>query len=177
MLCSLAPFFRAAFEGQFVEGREQVLRLPEDDPTLFRSFQLYAYTKEIIEDGELDSVKYEVLIDLHIFGDKYGIPDLQNAATDVLIDKANATKVYPTSLFDHIYRNTASDSRLRALCVDWTLWKLDHAVMFEGNKRDRFPKDFLVDVALAYYGLMKLSKTPIEVDLASKRSNYHVRSL
>ena len=178
VLCSIAPFFRAAFEGQFVEGTEQVLRLPEDDPTLFRYFQLWAYTKHIMEDGEaLDTVKYEVLIDLHIFGDKYGIPDLQNAAIDVLISKADATKVYPTSLFDHVYRNTASDSGLRELCVDWTLWSLDHTVMFEGSKRDRFPKDFLVDVTLAYYGMMQLTRDTKEIDFASKRSTYHVKSL
>ena len=136
------------------------------------------YTKHIVEDGEaLKMVKYELLIDLYIFGDKFGISDLQDAAIDVLIDKANATKVYPTSLFDHVYRNTGKDSRLRKLCVDWTLWRPNHVVMFEGSMRDRFPKDFLVDLATAYYGLTWLLKGPKEIDFASKRSDYHVKSL
>ena len=176
VLCGVSPFFRAAFEGQFVEGTEQVLRLPEDDSTLFRHFQLWVYTKHILEDGEaLSTVKYKLLIDLHIFGDKYGIPGLQDAAIDVLIDEVIATKWYPTSLFDHVYQNTASDSPLRGLCVDWTLWRLDHAVIFAGNKRDRFPKDFLVDLALAYQGLTQLTKE--KIDFASKRTDYHVKSL
>ena len=178
MLCNVAPFFRAAFEGQFVEGIEQVLRLPEDDPTLFRHFQLWVYTKRILEDGEaLDTVKYKLLINLHIFGDKYWIPDLQDAAIDVLIDIAIATTKYPTGLFDHVYRNTASNSRLRELCVDWTLWRLDHTVIFAGSERDRFPKEFLVDLALAHYRLTESSEEPRDVDFASKRSDYHVKAL
>ena len=176
VLCGVAPFFRAAFDGQFVEGTEQVLRLPEDDPTLFRHFQLWMYTKQILDDVEaLDRVTYKLLIDLHIFGDKYGIPDLQDAAIDVLIDKAIATKVYPTSLFDHVYQNTASDSPLRGLCIDWTLRRLDLAVIFAGSRRDRFPKDFLVDLALTYQALTQFSKE--KIDFASKRSDYHVKSL
>ena len=178
VLCSIAPFFRAAFEGQFVEGTEQVLRLPEDDPNLFRYFQLWAYTKNFLEDGEiLDTVEYKVLMDLHIFGDKYGVQDLQNAAIDVLIDKANATKMYPISLFDHVYRNTASDSRLRQLCVDWTLWRLDYMDISEGSRRDRFPKEFLFDLALANHELTKSFKGQLVFDFASKRSDYHVKSL
>ena len=178
VLCNVAPFFRAAFDGQFVEGTEQVLRLPDDDPTLFRHFQLWVYTKQILEDGKaLDTVSYKLLINLHIFGDKYGMPNLQDAAIDVLIDKAIATKKYPTSLFDHVYQNTASDSRLRELCVDWTLFRLDHVVIFEGSKRDRFPKDFLVDLALAFSGLTQLSNGRKAIDFASKRSDYHVKSL
>ena len=155
-----------------------MLRLPEDNSTLFQYFQLWVYTKHIVENGEgLDTVRYRLLIDLHIFGDKYGIPDLQDAVVDVLIDKANATGVYPTCRFDHVYRNTAGDSRLRKLCVDWTLWRLDLAVIFEGSRRDRFPKDFLVDLATAYDGLTWLPNSPKEIDFASKRSDYHVKSL
>ena len=45
VLCNVAPFFRVAIEGQFLEGIEQVLRLPEDNPTLFQYFQLWVYTK------------------------------------------------------------------------------------------------------------------------------------
>lgn len=77
VLCNVAPYFCAAFEGNFIEGVRQVLELPEENETMFRRFQLWVYTKKLLEDDEsFIGIDWKPLVDLYIFGDKYGIPDL-----------------------------------------------------------------------------------------------------
>ena len=176
ILCNVAPYFRAAFEGRFREGVEQVLEMPEEDETVFRGFQLWVYTKSILEDGEgLDTMGWRSLIDLYIFGDKFGIPILQDQAIDLLIDKRDASNRIPASHFDHVYQNTRESSPLRKLCVDWSVHGIRPYLWFESNIRDWYPKDFLIDLITAKWKPEKAREIK-PMDFGSRRSEYHVKS-
>lgn len=39
ILCANSPFFKAAFEEEWAEGRERTIPLPEDDPEVFELYQ------------------------------------------------------------------------------------------------------------------------------------------
>lgn len=176
ILYNVTPYFRAAFEGQFLESPKQVLEFPEEDETLFRHFQLWVYTKDILEDGEeIDTMNWKVLVDLYIFGDKYGVSELQNAAINLLIDKRASSRIIPVGTFNHVYENTQASSPLRKLCVDWSVQYIQPRSWFEGNKRGCYPRDFLIDLVVANHELMKVMK-PKEVDFGSRRLDYHVNS-
>lgn len=176
ILCNVAPYFRAALEGHFRESVEQVLEMPEEDPTVFRSFQLWVYTKSILEEGEnLDAVAWRLLIDLYIFGDRYDIPILQDEAIDLLIDKRDAFNKIPASHFGYVYHNTPERSPLRKLCVDWSAHGIRPYLWFEKGIRHWYPKKFLIDLITAKYEPEK--DTTIEpMDFGSRRSEYHVKS-
>ena len=120
ILYNVTPYFEAAFEAGFVEAAEQVLELPEENPVMFKHFQLYVYTGHFLakEESEAD-ISRASLLGLYIFGEMCGIPDLQNAAIDVLIDKQSSQNIIPTDSLLRVYNNTPEDSSLRRLFVDW----------------------------------------------------------
>ena len=51
LICASADFFDRAFNGRFVEGREQKLTLPEEDPLLFQLFYDWLYSGRV--DGKI----------------------------------------------------------------------------------------------------------------------------
>ena len=106
----------------------QVLELSEEDETLFAPFQLW-----------VDESDWKPLVDLYIFGDKYGIPDLQDMVIDLLIDKRTASRTIPISIFNHVYRNTQTNSSLREVCVDWSVHDIKPRLWFEGKKNRLLP--------------------------------------
>ena len=119
MLCNVAPYFKAALDGEFKEAKDKVLLLPEENATMFKRFQLWVYTNKILAEGEDENaIEYQTLADLYIFGDIRGIPDLQNGAMDTIIDKKASEKTIPAYEFRFIYKNSVDGSPLRRLCVD-----------------------------------------------------------
>jgi hypothetical protein len=52
LLCRAAPYFKATLEGNFLEGQNQVLELPEDDAPTFQRFQLWLYSNDMLEEDE-----------------------------------------------------------------------------------------------------------------------------
>lgn len=189
ILCNVAPYFEAAFKGGFVEAKDQVLELPKEDPAMFEHFELWVYTGNFLakEDSEAN-ISWASLLGLYIFGEICEIPDLQNAAIDVLIDKQSSEKTIPTSRLPWVYDNTPEDSSLRRLLVDWmaclaimlpndrytpappgprTQW-------FKEETRKWYPKDFLIDLAFAQSQLRHGQKTIVS-DFKHQRADYYVK--
>ena len=52
LLCNAAPYFKAAFDGNFTEAKCAVLELLEEDVVMFKRFQLWVYTDKLLEEGE-----------------------------------------------------------------------------------------------------------------------------
>ena len=177
ILCRSAPYFKAALEGGFKESKDQVLKLPDDDPVVFSHFQLWLYTGNIIESHEFPKdISWKVLIDLYLFGDVRGIPRLQNEAIDLFIEKNKAMKVIPNDNFNFIYENTVDGSPLRKLIVDMMTF---NAVLTESQwfdeKQALYPQQFLIDLAKSLYEARVGTKTKI-TDFNAVRSNYHIHN-
>lgn len=189
ILCNVAPYFEAAFEGGFVEVTEQVLELPDEDAAMFRHFELWVYTGDVLATGESDAdISWDSLVGLYIFGEIRGIPNLQNAAIDALIDKQSSQNAIPTRFLPRVYDSTPEDSSLRRLFVDWvaclaamipndrytpTPPEAPHQ-WFKKTARMNYPKDFLFDLAFAQYQLRTGDKTVMS-DFKSKRADYYVK--
>lgn len=177
IICNVSPFFKAAFEGNFVEAQEQVLELLDESITMFKHFQLWVYTDSIITKGETATdVTWVSLACLYIFGEKCGIPDLQNMAIDVLIDKQQISIRMPISIIRKVYDDTPATAPLRRLLVDLMACKFPvvHGGLAEWM-REQIPKDFLFDLAVVLHALRAGSKADIE-DFKACRSDYHVKS-
>ncbi|KAI7235508.1 hypothetical protein KC330_g4277 [Hortaea werneckii] len=84
ILCQFEWFACALKEGRFKEGEERRIKLPKTSPQTFKYFQYYAYS------GKIDCIDYGLianedqlrehiknLVELWIFGDAYGVTDLQ----------------------------------------------------------------------------------------------------
>ncbi|KAH7382019.1 hypothetical protein BKA64DRAFT_218554 [Cadophora sp. MPI-SDFR-AT-0126] len=117
-ICHYSPFFEAALNGPFIEGQTQEVDLTDTPPFIFGTFVNWLYTQKIINrSGKLPSCIS--LSALWILADKLLVPSLQNQALSAL----NARRVLDgtrldSSMFNHVYENTASDSPLRRYIVD-----------------------------------------------------------
>lgn len=175
-LCNVSPFFNAKFEGNFLEAREQVLELPDESIAVFKLFQLWVYTDSILTNNEIEGgVIASSLSGLYIFGEKYGIPDLQNLAIDIVIDQIEVTHEFSTKHLHKVYDDTPDTAPLRRLLVDYMACKciLTPSKLVE-ERRQEMPKDFLFDLIFAQYALRVGSKRHI-VDFKACRSDYYVK--
>ncbi|KAI7575923.1 hypothetical protein KC316_g10882 [Hortaea werneckii] len=84
ILCQFEWSACALKEGRFKEGEEREIKLPKTSPQTFKYFQYYAYSGNIdctdqgpITNEDLLQEHIKNLVELHIFGDAYGVPDLQ----------------------------------------------------------------------------------------------------
>lgn len=181
MLCNVAPYFKAALDGSFSEAKNRVLELPDDNAVAFKRFQLWVYTKKILEEGEReDAIKRKTLAKLYFFGEVRGIPDLQNAAIDVLMDKVRGTNTVPPGYLRLIYENTPDGSPLRRLYVDLMASSarcepkvFEFKKWFDDIPHEDLPHAFLIDLVIA----LVTQKEPMKLGKAaflSARASYHV---
>lgn len=179
LLCNVAPYFKAAFQGNFVEATERVLELPDESVEMFKHFQFWVYSGSILEAHEnTNFIAWGLLIELWVFGEARGIPDLQNAVIDALINKNYTSKQVPTSELNRLYENTSENAPIRRLFIDWVSFKatLSNASWFAEEKRDWFPKAFLFDLAVSLFEKGAGRKCRPK-DFRTVRSDYYVRAL
>lgn len=120
VLCNAAGCFKTVPQGYLLEGKEQVIELPKDDPDAFARFQLWLYMEKLLEkERSRTAIPWKTLIDIYVFSYIHGAPDLQNVAIDAFIDKYAASQTTPISTLSYLYDKTAETS-LRRLIVDLT---------------------------------------------------------
>lgn len=110
-------------------------------------------------------------MNLWVFGDRYGIPYLQNAAIDAIINRQSRTELTPAGFIAFVYANTPEKCPLRMLLVDmcgnlgYCFWFAEHEGTYHGK--------FLLDLAKAQCGLMRKEKKAV-VDFEAHCKDYHV---
>ena len=187
MLCQASAYFAAALNGNFKEARDQTIELPEDDVEIITYFQYWLYCRDIPiktsnKDGDDREDKtdwqFKMLIDLFIFSEARGIPELQNAAIHFFINNEYGEAYLPTHYIRYVYRNVSASSPLRRLLVDMTHsyahMNVDNTLgaWFPRESED-YCKDFLLDLAAAYCERVNGNKEKI-TDFRAVRSNYYV---
>lgn len=101
-----SPYFKACFNGSFKEGKEGVLRLPDENPEHFKILAEYIRSGDtqyhFQESNHTLQQKYGLCMDYIIFTDKYDISEAASAISSELdncIGRANS-----------IYKCVAEDS-------------------------------------------------------------------
>ncbi|KAL9631775.1 MAG: hypothetical protein Q9164_005706, partial [Protoblastenia rupestris] len=179
LLCNVSSFFRAALRGGFKEACDQSIDLLEDDPDTFERSQLWLYSRELRDASETTKdVKWTVLVRVFLFGEARGIPELQNAAIDLFLDKYVIQNEIPTTLLNMIYGSTRDDSPLRRLMVDTMAHRADLSQQgsrgwFAEGRRARFPSSFMFDIAIELHKVL-VGRRQIITDFEKVRSVYHV---
>lgn len=178
VLCEGSAFFRAAFDGRFKEATEQTVLLPEADVDIFERYQAWAYSDRIVQRGEtIKDLGYEMIIGLYILAELCCIPRLQNAAIDIIIDKAAFHHTVPPMTCSRlIYENTTSASLLRELFEDMTTRsRLRDHESFDTETSELYDNAFLVDLALAL-DEERRCRAPggFKKHLNDLRCNYHI---
>ena len=138
LICDASSFFQTAFDSNFVEGLDQSMKLPEDDPSIVEVFIecLYArvYTQEITISVEIhmsDEQLVSHLLTVFFFAEKYEIKPLKKRALDDLVQTLINGKVLKQLHFVHIYESTSPASGLRKLAQDYFVWFGDLSALCE----------------------------------------------
>ncbi|KAH7363908.1 hypothetical protein BKA65DRAFT_489913 [Rhexocercosporidium sp. MPI-PUGE-AT-0058] len=156
VVCLYSDILRAAFNGNFTEGRTQTYRLEDTSEAAFRLFMQWLYCQKFTVlqttpddtnslDGATEQAEDMALVELWILADKFGMPHLQNAAINSMQAICVDSIGLPVGTFRYLYENTGEDSLLRKYMV-----KLCVVSGFKGLFRRYsgfFPQEMLVDIA------------------------------
>ncbi|KAF2139978.1 uncharacterized protein K452DRAFT_253689, partial [Aplosporella prunicola CBS 121167] len=128
LICHHSTFFRAAYEGGFLESTTGICHLPDEDPVIVEAFLNWLYTRRVstLSVKEYNNStklleEYTHLFALCIFADVRGVAALQNAATDALFELAAYTWQFPFAAVGFVYESTAPRSVIRRFVVDLVL--------------------------------------------------------
>ena len=174
LLCNTAAYFRAALEGSFKEALEQSIEMPEDDPEVFKYFQLWIYTGSILQTYETaKDVGKLTLLKLWTFAEALNVTEIQNAAMNLLIDRIEEFGTIPSNLTPYIYEHTSRSSALRKMIVDVSAHRGTLPSWFEDFDPLDFHHDFLCELVVRLYNM----KTSKQTKADFTRSDYQIQAL
>jgi hypothetical protein len=150
LLCSSSAFFRKALKGDFKEGVDNVVPMPDDEPEIFLEFLNWLYDRKYFDGVLLVFVDMLRWCKLWILADKLDVPALQNFAMESIFRKFESYdgRSLPASTFNHVYQNSVPHSPLREVLVQFAVRKMD--LKFYDENVSAFEVDFLEDLCRGY---------------------------
>ena len=175
LLCEASTFFKAAFDGGFLEAKDRTVEMSEDDVVTFKHFQVWLYSNKIYSTDETENdIPWEVLTGLYIFAETRGASLLQNAVIDAYVDKQETLHSLPVSEIARVYDFTCENSPLRRFFVDCAAkWMHTDSTWFSDQRFAQYTKEFLYDVVRAQCEVKKGSRS-IVGDFKKEKTQYYV---
>ena len=130
ILTKSSDFFRAALKGEWLEGQERVVKLPEQEFDVVASCFHWLYTGSIFskapvsDNDPMRQLEYAYLAKQYVLGERPIDRDFQNAVIDRIMEiptetSADDVHFYPVDAsVKIIYDNTPASSLSRKLLVD-----------------------------------------------------------
>jgi hypothetical protein len=90
-ICAKPKFFQAACRKEWSKGAQKLIRLPEVEPGVFRSYLNWVYTGDLAVDSTKDdpvnpkNTKYSNFLKLYVLGDTLDDLSLRNSTTEILV--------------------------------------------------------------------------------------------
>lgn len=144
-LCFYSPYFKAALNSPFTEGKNQAVDLDEMCPVAFSMFINWVYTQRIERSDKLD-ITMNNCIELWILAERLLIPKLQNEVMLLIAtDKFYYLSTFcygENNLFHRIYENTTEDILLRRCIVARFTARDDRNFTVQ----DDLPQEMLLDM-------------------------------
>ncbi|KAF2151889.1 hypothetical protein K461DRAFT_158685 [Myriangium duriaei CBS 260.36] len=125
-ICKASPFFRAALKGNWLEAKEQTIRLPEDDAKTFEDFLEWVYSNNIeleFLESSKQSLDIRPLIKLYLLTEKLQVPACNERILDLLVSNVDQIKSIPASAISAAWDATTGTIGLRRFFRDWFLLK------------------------------------------------------
>jgi len=127
LLCYYSSYFERALNGDFKEAIDKSIELDDEDPFIFQAFVSWLYTERLYEDKKepIDpksedrekrttvNLSQRQLMQIWLFGEKRGIPALQNKAINLYHQNFSESRLLDVYLLNTVYEQTLEDSKLR----------------------------------------------------------------
>jgi hypothetical protein len=148
LLTHYSSYFRNALKPEWVEGRTKNIVVSEDSPSMFQIFFLWLYSGKLystLANGRVP-ISTRMICTLYIFGDANGIPELCDAAVDLVFQKFANEWAFPAQCLSYIYDHTLASSKLREIFIHLAVYCFSFCNL--RSEEECFPKEFLIDVIL-----------------------------
>ncbi|KAF2117641.1 hypothetical protein BDV96DRAFT_643992 [Lophiotrema nucula] len=198
VLKRISKYFRAAFEQDFLEAKERMIKLPHVSADTFRRFMVWVYTSKI-EVGQDQSPGHATqkwkglgfeqhervvnqLLQLYILGDAHEGPALRRATFDLLytIFTEISTYLSDLSIIAIAYKNFSRKSPLLRFFVDsiakfeWFEAKDLTDTGIADDIQETLPAEFLVDMYIRHAHVAILIRKGLrEPNYGLDRCDYH----
>ncbi|KAH7086395.1 hypothetical protein FB567DRAFT_603342 [Paraphoma chrysanthemicola] len=146
LLKHYSSYFKTALKKEWAGEDCRMLELPDDDPEALRAFFNWTLTKKLYprlaQDGSIPLCSQAICM-IYIFGDMRGIPELCNAAIDLLFQKHCQEWSFVRQDVQLAYGLTMEGSALRKFFVNDTM---ETYIFTTPESNEGWPQDFLLDV-------------------------------
>ncbi|KAK5675590.1 hypothetical protein LTS10_011690 [Elasticomyces elasticus] len=112
----VSEFVRLALDGEWKEATERKIPLPEDEPSVFRVYQSWLYTRRIM------GVPCGLLLQCYILGEKFLDTSFKDAVIDCILEVIARRRVFQNYMSGLVYKNTPEGSPLRRLMCELFAW-------------------------------------------------------
>ncbi|KUJ22784.1 uncharacterized protein LY89DRAFT_728897 [Mollisia scopiformis] len=155
--CAGSPVLRAAFCGNFMEGRTKTYRLAHVDEATARLLVQWLYAGKIVtiqlkedwkydpKDTEIMIAEHNSLVDLWVLADELQMPTLQDCAVTTLFQIQRKTRNRLNWSWQRVYRKTSESSKLRLYICH--LCALQIRPTSYSYYKDFIPYEMLMDIA------------------------------
>lgn len=116
--------FSSMCSAPFLESAQRIIKLPEEDPSVFEDFYDWMYSSKPHVDLKMGA---RAVFDLAIFAEKYQICHLKNQISD-LLQNDWSHDILDAEILDHVYSSVPEGAVLRQLCVSILKRLLDQGV-------------------------------------------------
>lgn len=146
---TVSEFFDNAFSGHFCEAREKHLNLDDVNSDKFRFFLEWLYGREVLNsDGEefdgrdSGSKRFNEIVDLHIFSDKFDVPQLRRDTMDTFrIYQKHYPEMCDKTTIRTAYKNLPPNAPMLRFIID--AWA--HCCSTAVRRETSLPRKFLLD--------------------------------
>jgi hypothetical protein len=148
-ICAKSKFFKAACRKEWTEGTEKLVRLPEVEPELFKSYLNWVYTGGLAVDASVggtgqtaNETKYYGFVKLYVLGDTLDDLPLLNSTMKILV---NSNHQFNHESVTWAFEHTPIGSLLRKMLVSFAATRWVRAI-FDEHKAKYHP-EFVLDLA------------------------------
>lgn len=147
-ICAKSRFFKAACRKEWSEGITRIIRLPEAEPEMFRSYLVWVYTDGLAVDitnsepVQAQETKYSTFVKLYVLGDRLEDLRLRNSIMEILV---NSNHQFNHESVTWAFEHTPTGSLLRKMLVSFAATRWVRAI-FDEHKAKYHP-EFVLDLA------------------------------
>ena len=136
-------------------GLDGLIVMDDEDPELFKRFNSWLYTGNLVRDGDAGCLTWDVVFQTYIFAIKRLIPALQNAIIDAIVRGflSEPIVVIPLEDIQEAYALTPERDPLRTLLVDLHVTYADLDISFK-QQLEEYDIEFVAAVALRFRELL-----------------------
>lgn len=123
ILCDASKVFTKAFDGQFKENTQKMMKLPEDEAAIFELLVEWLYTGryDLPKDDPVERSHHLQAVKLFCLAEKYDVRTLKERIVSLafIAGRNNESSAPGFDSLAYLFDNTTDNSGMRKLLVDW----------------------------------------------------------